>query len=398
MATFLLAWELGAGTGHSAKLLPIITKLAAQKHRVFVAGRDVTVMRRLFGSLEVEYLQAPFLVPRPTNPVEAPRCFAHMLHNTGFGDQQQLEPLVLAWRSLIKLISPDVMICEHAPMALLASRYFNLRRVVVGTGFSVPPDVWPPADLCNWMPPDYETLQADELSVLNRINRLLAVEGKPLLERLGQLYSQVDESFVVTFPELDHYPQRSNTKYWGVWSPPGGIVGEWSNERGPKLFAYLKPPLPNWRLKEVLANLREFRVNALIYMPGISPLMLKGVQAPHIRFVTQRLDIRQVARECDLAILHGTAGTTTELLLRGVPQLNIPLFLEQAIMSRRVAAVGAGLYSPPNRPELFSEQLTELLGQSKYRDAAQAFSRRYDSYDAQQSMAEAVRQIDALLR
>jgi hypothetical protein len=41
--------------------------------------------------------------------------------------------LSAAWRSLIEYVAPDAIVCEHAPMALLASRSFNVHRVVSST-------------------------------------------------------------------------------------------------------------------------------------------------------------------------------------------------------------------------------------------------------------------------
>src|SRR5262245_23280653 len=102
MATILLTWELGAGTGHCVNLRPIAEELGKRGHDICFATRDLTTARRVFQDTPVRYWQAPSFVARPTSFIRAPQTFAQILHNVGFGDDSDLEVLVSAWRQLIQ--------------------------------------------------------------------------------------------------------------------------------------------------------------------------------------------------------------------------------------------------------------------------------------------------------
>ena len=247
MATVLFAWELGSGLGHCVKLAPLAQGLLNAGHDVYFAARDVVTAQRVFQTPAVKYLPAPCLLTRPTQNIQ-PRTFAHVLHNIGFGDKNQLQALVRSWRDLFQLVRPTAIIFEHAPSALLASRWITARRIVIGTGFSLPPDASPFPDLCKWAPPA-NNLAQQEAGLLSKVNHLLRADGLPLLERLSQLYADVDANFLMTFSELDHHPDRVGAHYWGSWAPKGGTAIKWAAGDRPHVFAYLKLSSGPWRTR-----------------------------------------------------------------------------------------------------------------------------------------------------
>jgi len=396
MAEILAVWELGAGTGHCVNLLPLLEGLSAQGHRIHVAMRNVVTARKLFSHLPVSYFQAPFQHgPSPVH-FDAVNSFAHVLHNTGFGSEESLQALLAASRSLFELLRPDLVICDHSPIALLASYLYDVRRVVVGAGFYAPPDVTP---MLRFDSPAGEAAPRDliEEAILQRINRILAAEGKRPLDRVSELYAQADESFLLTFPELDHYGERPGSEYWGMWSPPGGVEPEWGPGEGPRVYAYLQPAQRSWNPALVVMALADLGVPSLVYAPTISLDALRKLPAPNVRFEDRRVDIDRVVQQCGAAITHGNNGTVTRLALGGVPQAVLPLNSEQTMIASRLEAIGVARSAAIREPEKFVDVIAQVVRNDQFSAAAKAFASRYSSYDAAAVMEQVVERISRLL-
>jgi hypothetical protein len=362
------------------KLAPLATELVARGHIGYFAARDIATAEKALQKPAVRFLQSPCLLSRPAGELQNPRTFAQVLAQVGFRDDRQLRALVESWRNLFELIRPELIVCEHSPAALVASRWTAARRVVLGTGFSLPPDVSPLPDLCPWMGPPDINLARHENAILNRVNRLLMADGLTPLDRLSQLYADVDDSFLLTYPELDHHPNRRPAEYLGSWAPSSGIEPEWPSGTGPRVFAYLKSAATLSLLQRALAVLRELPVKTLAYVPRASKNIL-AMQSPSLRICREPVNISTALPQCDLALLNGTAGTATQSLLSGVPVVMLPLYLEQVIFSRRVVELGAGLMCAPNRIELLAGRIWHALQDDRYRLAARSFAGRYTAYD-----------------
>lgn len=382
MTSILLAWELGAGTGHCVNLKPIAERLIERGHDITFAARDLATAKRVFGPLRVSYFQAPFLVSNVPDSVRRPYSFAEILHNVGFGDDQRLEVLLQAWRNLIATIQPAAIVCEHAPTALMASRWFAVRTFVIGTGFFSPPDVSPwPNVRPNSPPGTVESARTCELQLLARMNGILDGDGLAPLARLSQLYSSVDDTFLTTFRELDHYADRAATPYYGVWQPEGGVMPNWPST-GPRVFAYLQPASGHWPLVPALNSLRNTRCSTVVYVPGLDQRQFASFAHANLTFANGPVDMAAVARNCEFAIHNGNAGTATTLLLAGIPQVIIPLHLEQAVFSQRIVELGAGLALRPDRVERLETAFSILVEHQEFKTSARKFAARYATFDA----------------
>ena len=402
MATIFFAWELGGGLGHVTQLVSLINGLRPAGHRIVVALRELSHAAGLFDNSGVKILQSPYKPPASPPPIATPRTFAHVLWNAGFGDASELQVLTDTWRNLLDSAKPDVIVFDHAPTALLAARGRQVKRVVIGNGFCCPPDRSPLPDLRPWMPPQPQQLQEAERHILDSMNRVLQRRRAEPLERIAQLYAQVDEVFLTTLAEFDHYPDRqvaltpcpspeegrgelaaltagpggksatrstgcpanpksvrsfqaaTNSKseiqnsnaltpgpspilpgtaggrgeveYRGPWSLAGGEPPVWPAGSGKRIYAYLSafPGLP-----KVLHALRRTGCPTIVF-GGFDARLRDQFASPNIRFETQRLDLKEVAAQCDLAVLSGGQATTLAVLLAGKPILQVPLFLEQA--------------------------------------------------------------------
>lgn len=390
--------------GHYMNLRALADGLARRGHQVIAVLRDLAPARTFFTDPSILFLQAPFLHER-AGGIEPVCTFAQILYSGGFGKLSELAIFADAWRRLFEKFEPDLIVFDHSPTALLAARGLPVRRALIGTGFFSPPDVSPLPNLRIWLMPDNNVLIRHEHEVLENINAVLARWNQPPLERVSQLYRQVDQDFLLTFRELDCYaehrrdahasdipsqatgltsqslapsPQPPAPEYWGVWTSGLGRSPEWPPGPGPKIFAYLKPFKA---LPQLLDRLLGLLNPILIYAPEIDPRMRSHFQCPNLRFLDEAADMKQVARECGLAILNGTHATTVAMLLAGKPALHIPVFLEQAINARAVESVGAGICAQPADPAQIINGLESMLGSDRFAQAAQAFAARYAEYD-----------------
>lgn len=392
--TLLLAWELGGGLGHLIRAVPLVKRFRQRGFRVVLAARDLSSVQSVFGELAVEFLQAPIKTSKPENRVKSPRSLAHILHNSGFGRLDELQALVAAWRNLFAMTGCDLLLCDHAPTALLAARGMGVKVATTGTGFCCPPDVYPLPDFRPWLPEATDQLRAHEDRLLENVNTVLRSNHVGPFERLGQLYGDVDECFLATFPELDHYPKRSDGEYRGAWPNAGGASPQWPNGPGKKVFAYLKM---SRGLQEVLSQLNHLRLPTLVYIHRLDAQLRGQFQSSRLRFVDRPLDLARVGRQCDLAILNAGHGATVSMLLAGKPILQLPLNLEQTLTGLAIERMNAGLHVPPDGPTQAGSSLIRLVDSEQYAQGARRFADRYVDYDPERALDALVESAAALV-
>ncbi len=393
MATVLIAWELGGSLGHVMPLLPIIRAMRETGHRVFMAMRDLACATDRLTALDVARLQAP--VKLSLGDIEPLRTLAHVLHNMGFGSVDELRCTSEAWRHLYDYVQPDLIIFDHAPTALLAARELkDTRRAVIGTGFCCPPDLAPLPDLRAWMRDASDRLRRDEQEVLDNANRLLSDRGASCLDRVAQLYADVDATFLTTFAELDHYPGRAPADYCGVWSEVGGMEPAWPQARGKRVFAYLHL---GRGLENVLTAIERLGLPTIVYVAQLSPGLRERFQSDRLHFADGPLDLNRAADECDLAVINAGHGSTATMLLGGTPILQLPINLEQALTAQASSRLGAGLTAKSIEPDALVANFATLLDSPKYSQAAGRFAAKYADYDATKQLGGVVERIRGML-
>ena len=443
MGTALIAWELGGGRGHLMQLGPIARGLAAKGHTVFAALRHLDRAEEVIGRGVVSLLAAPWAMTPVERQVTPPVTFAHIVHNMGWNDVAQLRGLCEAWRSLYALVEPDVVVFDFAPTGLLAARsmlrsspppqpsplstgergndveaprFAGFKTGVIGSGFCVPPDEAgrPPRNLRPWVKAAHAEAKAMvefEKAMVGRVNEMLAEYGAPPIERVTQVYGEVDEMFLATLPELDHYGVREGVRYWGAVSGNVGsraMDGDWPlpltpspeyRGEGKKVYAYLKN-FP--ALEALLGALEGGEHDTVVVCDGVpAEVRKKFADARHVRFEDRPLDLRRVAREFDLAITNGGHGTTAAMLLAGVPVLLVPIHLEQGMLSRAAARnTGACVEGSHKDGEQLVRALNGMLEPGRFerlRDAARRFARKYDGLSESRQVGKMVARIEELM-
>jgi UDP:flavonoid glycosyltransferase YjiC (YdhE family) len=124
--------------------------------------------------------------------------------------------------------------------------------------------------------------------------------------------------------------------------------------------------------------------------------MQEAFAAPHLHFESRRLDLRQAAAECDLAVLAGGLATTIAFHLAGKPILHVPIYLEQGLNATSTVRLGAGMIAFPRGEDHTAGQLAELLNNPRYTDAARHFAARYAGCSPEAELADAVARLNEL--
>lgn len=393
MARIFYAWEMGANFGHIGPFLPLARGLRDRGHELRWAVAQTGPAARLLRREGFTWYQAPTTPERPRPG--PPLSYADILLRFGYADEEELLGLVVAWRELLKVSASELMLADHAPTALLAARTLKLPVMLFSNGFTVPPRTRPLPNMRPWLDLPDTQLLAIENEALERVNGVLAHFGLPPLAALWRLFD-VEEEALVTFPELDHYDNRGDARYWG--SLPSAAVGEpphWPGGEAPRVFAYLRPEIPHGQ--ETLEALRRLEWPTLVYMPGLSSELKQQLENDRLTFASGPVDLIRTARESDIGVTYSSLSTTTAFLMAGKPLLLLPSHLEQFLLARRVSQMEAGWVVDPEQPAADLVAVLNTLHQdSRYRTNAQAFAKRYAAFSQEQVVHNLVRRIESL--
>lgn len=392
MARIVMCWELGGDLGHIARMKPLAEALHARGHEVSFIVRETIGAERLLDPGKFRWLQAP-IQPEAVRPGKLPTLnFTHVMHNVGFHDARALLGRMRAWRNLYDSLGAELLVFDHSPTALLAARGYPARRILLGTGFGVPPVAYPlPAFMTGT---DAATLMADEDIVAARINEALAALGAPGIGRVAELYAS-DAKVVFSLRELDHYGAREDVEYWGPTAQNTGLAPDWPAAEGRRVFAYLKPfkTLPS-----LLTTLKEAGHPTLVYLKEANPEVAQQYGSERLRFTTRPVDLRSTVKDAAVVICHSGHGTVSAALLAGKPLLALPLNLEQTMLATRVEAAGAGLAAPALAPQGMAQKFQRLLAEPTFSAAAGAFAERYRALDVESSPARFAALTERLLK
>lgn len=400
MATIVFAWELGGDYGHLSRLLPVALALRERGHRPVFVLRDLLGAEALLSPHDVPALQAPLWLGRLTQ-LPSPISYPELLMPFGFLNPRALTGICRAWRHLLALIQPDLLVLDHAPTALLATRGLGLPRLHFGDGFCMPPPCQPLPPFAWWQQPaPTARLQDSEAHALATANQVLAALHAPALTAFADLL-HCDAQALCSFAELDHYPQRSAAPapaphYLGpIFQLGQGQEPCWPDGPGPRIFAYLKPGYGP--LEQVLRALQELPASVLAHVPGASRKTLAQFSGGRMQLSAEPLAMDALSRSCDLALSHGGAGTTAAMLLAGKPLLLLPMQTEQWMAARRLQSLGVSETLLVDQTEHLPRLLRQMLDTARYRTAAQAFAHEHRDYRQQDSVAAVVQQCEALL-
>jgi UDP:flavonoid glycosyltransferase YjiC (YdhE family) len=325
-----MGWELGAGLGHVQPLLSVARALASHGHQPVFAVKNLLEAAPLLGAESFPVLQSPQWPPRPApaKPFRA-ATFADILAIRGFADADELLPVVRAWQSLIDLVRPDLIVCDHSPTLCLAA-YRSVPVAMIGTGFTVPPAEHPEfPSLGTGVEPQmpHEKLLAVVREVQRRRNR-------PAPDTLPGLFADCAR-FVCTVPELDPYNSVRSQPALGSFNPLPPAPPPASP---PSFFAYLTT---DFRAAEkVLSYLADLKVPGSAFVRGASKPLVESLRAKGLEMYATPAPMHEVLPRVSVILHHGGLLTSEDALATGRPQLLLPRYLEQELTARALRDLG----------------------------------------------------------
>lgn len=390
MATVTFAWELGGGTGHVATLMAIARGMQARGHEVNFLLRELKSGADLAGASEIPRAAAPIWVgpARYANPLN----FGQILQNFGYDQPVAVRQLIDAWRE--RLAGAQAVVANVSPAAHIAARTLGMPSFEISQGFHVPPPTMPAPPLRHWEPAPRAALETADGAVLGAVNATLAAYGARPLGSIGELFA--GRAMLLTYPELDIYPERGPADYYGVpKSGEGSAVPEWPAGRGPRVFGYLYNYFPG--LDPLLAALERMQARTLLLCRGANADLVRKYANGSVKVLNEPMSVSRVLPQADLVVCHGSHQMTAQSLLAGKPLLMLPTQLEQFLIMRRVVRYGAALGVDPSVPDADYAKALEELSTADRVAKARAFAQRYGAHDPDAAAATMIQRVESAL-
>ncbi len=397
MAKILLAWEMGGGYGHIDTVHQIGAGLRAAGHDIVYALKDLSRASVRAGGREAPVFAAPTALPTSGSDGAARSLsYADVLQRSGYRDPRGLGGLLRGWLWLFDAVAPDLVVCDHAPTAQLASRIAGVRCMAEGTGFCIPPPADPLPTIQPWAQVTAADLGRIDREVLDAVNAAVARFGGAPLDRLADLFDpQAD--ILCTFPELDHYEGRADAEYAGAISSGSDVTDPpWADSPRPRVFAYLSPQYKGF--EDAVAGLARAGLPTLLHAGGAAADAVRSRAGPSLRLSPQPVDMDWAMGHADLVVCNGGHGTASDALRAGLPLLILPGHLEQALLTYRLAQQGlAAVVDHRNVAPSMARGVRGLAADAGYRERAQGFAAQYGDHTSAVATAAIVDRCQAVL-
>lgn len=386
MARILLGWELGAGSGHTTRLLELAAILAARGHEPLFAPQQIGPF-----AAHCPTWQAP-VWPRLLEPLfrrfpQRPATMGDNLAYLGLDDAEAMAAMIMAWDRVILDARPDAVIAEFAPLLQVAARG-RVPTLAFGTGFSLPP-----AEMPHFPGLFGNPAVVAEPSLLAALNDGLRRTDRAPLTALPEIFA-ADLSLVATFAELDPYRQwrRGPVGAPAICGPVPLSTGE-----GEEVFVYFngKAKRPNafWQ------GLADSRLSVLVHDPILNDDDIIALEGVGIRVARTPVPFDEIVARSRLLISHGGLGFVSSGLLAGLPQIIIPFDGEKLLTGEAIAgSYGCRLASFDGmKPDAFAAFLRSAWSDESLRAQASVAAPGFRAGLAKSAEMEAADMVETLL-
>jgi hypothetical protein len=373
----LLAWELGGGSGHAARLAAISDIFVRHAYEPVLAVQRADTVHSV-ALKRGTILEAPLwpgLHGQHALAVQGPQAsFGDTLGDLGLDDPATVEFLIGEWERLIGDVQPVALVADFAPAALLTA-YGRLPTIAIGNGYTLPPtDARTFALLKSDAPRKY-----DEQALLRSTNAALRRCGRGEIDRLPAIFS-ADRNCITTFVELDPYAPRSFASYLAP------TLSAWSRKpdaNGNEIFVYLPEYVTS--SPAILASIETVARHGKpvrLFIPKLDSKIGASLSAAGVAVETQPVRLDEVAQASSLIVSHGGLGMTCFALAAGIPHAIVAWETEKALNGQAVERLGAGRYARPSRNNpleatLLAQFILETAENTQLATTAKAISPRF---------------------
>jgi UDP:flavonoid glycosyltransferase YjiC (YdhE family) len=333
MRRALLAWEGGDNRGHLSKLRTVAEYLGDRF--VFDAALCRLAHRAEIDPICELVMSGPALALSSSlrialgNPRTA--TWGEFLGDLGFGNEDMLRQTIQWWQGLMRERDISLVIGDFAPCAMMAARGLGIPSAVIGTGYTVPP---PSMQEFPQLLPEFGQRIYDEGKLVATVNAASKKYGIPPIRYLPEVY-HASEHIAFTLPFLDPYFEHRKEP---LLPPVGTDISRNVAGGGDEVFVYFpgnRSGEPDW-----VEALVDAGLPVRAFMPTISDEVAARLAAKGCLLERKPAHVDDIASRSRVIVHAASHGVLCMGLAAGLPQVPVPLQLEQIFNARRLQEKG----------------------------------------------------------
>lgn len=388
--TALLGWEAGAGLGHVVQLARAGQALRARGWSVaFAAPREEA--GGLLQSEEAAFYDVPRWKPRPEPgaPAGSSASMGDMLAEMGLADTERVSQRISRWRAIFAGQSPDLVIADYAPGAILAARG-QVPCLALGSGFSVAPPKLERFPALH----DLSPIVHDEAATVSSVNAALTEHGAPPIERLPEALAG-DAQCVCSLPLFDPYAHLRNEP------PLGPLLDEPIRPCAPgadELFCYLREPPGGGRIDDLVSCLTGLPAPVRAFLPGLGSDWRKALGRQGVVVLDDTVPLAEQLARTRLVVHHGAQGVASAALLAGVPQVVLDFDVDKSLTAAALVERGLArrFYYFDAEPGAVREGILAALRDARQLETARLVAEAHARYRDRDVLSDIVATCEAL--
>lgn len=361
----VFVWELGNHNGHLVKDIALAISLRNEGHNVtfIVDHKKLDIAAKLLTPNKFEFILGP-TEPLPIVYLNRQLNYSCILLSLGWGNNLELLKYTNRWCNVIESLKPDIIIADHSPIAILVSFITRIKIVLFGTGFEIPPLVYPMPSIRHDLDIDIKQLEYCDNALIKSINYVLTSRHAREISNIFNLFNR--NSLLTTIKELDHYSVRTNGEYIGSINavlPINNTNINFSNNGKQKILVYIQKEYFNIVLKVALEE-----YDAICVIPNIDSDIICTYSTDSFKISDKLINIDNLKDEDYILISHCSHGTVEKTLLQGKVQITIPTHPEQRMLSNIIESSKFGIcIKNRSSVDVIKEAINNLINDPVYK-------------------------------